>query len=101
MLKFYKIAAAINAAGTLLLFVTHFSLTRYMVGDFAWFYLPLLIDSAAIISIAIIVNKGEIRRRRYQKKKRLNAPAPSVLGEGTYAASENPPHRKNHKKGKK
>jgi hypothetical protein len=88
MLKLYKVAACIAAAGIIPLFITHSVLSAYTINGFGWFYLPLSVESIVIVMIAVYANRGEIRRKRYRKQKAKNAPAPSILGGGTYKAEE-------------
>jgi hypothetical protein len=86
-LKYYKIAAGLTLTGAVLILFIHFSINKYAAGSIAWFYMPLLLETLITVLIALKANMGEIRRRRYEKKKRENADAPSILG-GTYKSKE-------------
>ena len=90
-LKVYKVAAALSIAGGIAIIALHIALSKF--GGFGWLYMPLLLGGAAVVLIAVLDNWGAYRIKRYQKKKRETAPAPSILG-GTYQLSED-------KKGKK
>ena len=84
-LELHKIAAGFTLCGFVMLFVIHFLLLKNSVSSgIAFFYLPLVCETIAVCLIALFSDMGEIRRKRYQKKKAKIAPAPSILGKGTY-----------------
>jgi hypothetical protein len=98
--RLYITAAAISVAGAVGLIIVHIALPDNYV---MFFYMPLFAETVALILLAIFANMGEIRRRRYQKKKLLDAPAPSILGEGSYQGIETTQKSVKHtkKKGRK
>jgi len=92
MLKFYKVAAGFVIGGSVALLVTGSFLSIYTISGFGLFYLPLHIDTIVIVMLAYFMNIGDIRIKRHQKRKakkqKENAPAPSILGKGTYESIE-------------
>ena len=66
--KLYKIAAALSLSGAVAIFVVHsFFFANWQL------YMPLLLETVAIVLIAILAFISE-------KKNRDDAPAPSILG---------------------
>ena len=71
-----KLAALLTSIGAALLIVAHGFMNPHAISGFRWFYLPLIVESAAIIAIAAL----DAADRRNQLR---NAPAPSILNKSS------------------
>ncbi|MCL2633784.1 MAG: hypothetical protein FWD34_04635 [Oscillospiraceae bacterium] len=96
MFKLYKTSAVICMCGTIALFVLHgiISNERYTSDDVFWLYMPLLLETIAVILIAVFANMGYIRIKMYEREKQKNAIAPSILGGTTDNNDNNKKRRK-------
>jgi len=99
MLKAYKTAAGIVTAGTVALIIMRVQMEQYSSMDTASLYLPLLLSTLSIILIAVFANMGKIRISMYEREKRRNAAAPSILG-GTVGENKSHTNNKRKKKGR-
>ena len=70
--KLYKIAAALTSGGAVSLLILS-SLLENAVDGFGWFYMPLLVETGAVVLIAVLIS---IQKRQ----EKHNAPAESILG---------------------
>jgi hypothetical protein len=75
-LKLFKVAAGLSIAGAVSLIVVHINFSGYITENMPFnggFYLPLLLETAAIVTITVS-NHNETARKHH------NSPAPSILG---------------------
>ncbi|MDR0196638.1 MAG: hypothetical protein LBI36_00250 [Oscillospiraceae bacterium] len=86
MLKLYKTAASLCVAGTVALFIMHALITSggTVSGDAVSLYFPLLFETIAVVLIAVFGNIDVISEKAGERRKKKDAPAPSVLGGGLY-----------------
>ena len=80
----YKTAVSLVILGTISLIIMHILLMGYASSGIAWLYMPLLVQTVAVVLIPVMVHRDEIIRKRYEKK---YACAPSILG-GVYELDE-------------
>jgi len=73
-LKLYRLSAALSLAGAVGIIIVHFALMPYTVdGQIAWFYMPLLAETAAVVTLAVLDHAEKTNAKH-------NAPAESILG---------------------
>jgi hypothetical protein len=84
MLKAYKTATALIIPGTAALFVMRYVMSNYEVMNTAILYMPLLLETVAVILVSVFSNSEKISKKLRERREYKNAPSPSVLGDGLY-----------------
>jgi membrane-bound ClpP family serine protease len=93
-----KIAAAFSAAGTILMLYIHSVFSDYIRSVT---YLPQIFVTILVIIYIFVVNPHYITEPKKTRKDKLNAPAPSILGDGNVIPSSNKNKSKQKYKSKK
>lgn len=104
MLKLYKLSCVFSVSGTIMVFVIHSTFLNMKAGNVetspSFMYLPQILMTILVIIFAVMENFKQIMEIFSRREEKLNAKAPSILGENVNIKEKNTESNKSNKNNK-